>query len=209
LLYSKNCTSRGVGRFDLNTGEELEPYAQDVAGLVLNPARDQWVAVNQDGRLILGTPGQLETQTLNNDQPAELVYWGTFSDSFYYTTWETVYDGDLSDVLGRMNDSIWISPFFDSGQASIRRYTPATGSDELIWSGQDYAYARIREDDQGRLIFAVVETGDRLYSALSEQQVTNENLGEYLPTVRVQMLEAGADQPVLIFAPAERYTLWQ
>ena len=48
LLYSNHCSARGVGRFDLTTGTELDPYTGKLGSLALNRARDGWVAVRQN-----------------------------------------------------------------------------------------------------------------------------------------------------------------
>lgn len=220
LLYSNNCTSAGVGRFDLQSGERLEPYWLPLRSLALNEARDAWVAIDDRGQLVMGTPAGLELIRLENTHRAELVYWGNTQlgnnsdtgnrgETFYYTTLENSYVADLAQQVGAIEGDIWVSPFFDEAQASIRRYDVATGVDSLVWMGSDYAYARIHQSESGALLFSAIEPGDRLRQAIEEEQLNAENWRDFLPSVHIQMLPDGASLPVQLFPHAGVYTFRQ
>jgi hypothetical protein len=207
LLFSNTCTSQTVGRFDLKQGIELEPYPFVARSLSLNPDRTAWVAIDQDGSLIQGTPGALTATTLVNSEPAELVFWGDVSNAYYYTTLRLESTADLVEEMARISDSIWFSPYFDFVESSIRRYLPASGEDTLVWSGDDYAYARLIEHNDGGLLFSSIEPSYQLYAALKNHQITAENLDELLPTVQVQMLPVGSQQPIQLLSSATTFSI--
>ena len=206
LLYSDNCTTRGVNRFDLTNNAPLEPYANDLRSLSLNAAGDQWVAIDNQNRLVSGTPTSLETTVITTSAAPEMVVYGQVTGSIYYTTLEYVGDTTLIEQMGSLDPAILIQPFFDTTRAALIKLDPA-GVETELYGGDGYAYARITETADGSVIFSRVQDITELQAALENNELTAENWREYLPTVDVLMLAPGSTKPTVLLADAAQYTI--
>ena len=105
LLYTLNCGNVGIGRFDMNSAAQLEPFDTALRSLVLNDTRDRWFAVSgppwsdeaADHQLVTGTPDSPAVEIIPTSQPVELVFYGPVSGRLYYTVRELVERAEVSD----------------------------------------------------------------------------------------------------------------
>jgi hypothetical protein len=207
LLYTDNCTARGVNRFDLANNAALEPYANDLRSLSLNATGEQWVAIDNQNQLVSGTPTSLETTVITTSAAPEMVVYGQVTGSIYYTTLEYVGDTTLIEQMGSMDPAILIQPFFDTTLAALVKLDLATGIETELYGGDGYAYARITETAGGSVIFSRVQDITEVQAALEKNELTAENWREYLPTVDVLMLAPGSTKPTVLLADAAQYTV--
>jgi hypothetical protein len=187
LLFSSNCTSRAVGRFDLTSGAELEPYPVGLRSLSLNASRDAWVAIDEQDRIVRGTPGTLEVTPITTEDTPELVFYGG-DERIYYTTWTQTGSEDLSDALMQLGPSVMVSPFFDFREATLRLIDPAMQTETVLLAGDAYAYARLTEAADGMVYLSRVEASTDLYEAFQNGSLTAETVDELRPTVDVLRL---------------------
>ena len=210
ILFSHNCGSRGVGRFDLTTGAELEPYPGGLRSLALNATRDQWVAIDEQQQIVLGTPAALDYAPVAAQGAPELVFFGQQSGNLYYTTLTITGTAELVDTVATLDPQIFVSPYFDFTQAELRKIDLATSAETVLTAGHGYAYARATEgaiEGATGLFFARVEDNTELFAAVQEGKLTLENIQELLPTVDVLWLPAAAATPEVWLADAEQFTL--
>ena len=210
ILFSNNCGSRGVGRFDLATGAELEPYPGGLRSLALNATRDQWVAIDEQQQIVLGTPAALDYTPVAAQGAPELVFFGQQSGNLYYTTLTITGTAELVDTVATLDPQIFVSPYFDFTQAELRKIDLATSAETVLTAGHGYAYARATEgaiEGATGLFFARVEDNTELFAAVQEGKLTLENIQELLPTVDVLWLPAAAATPEVWLADAEQFTL--
>jgi hypothetical protein len=200
LLYSNNCTSRGVGRFDMTTGQEIEPYEGELRSLSLDSSGARWAAIDGENRIVLGAPDTLTYRGLDNvtlDGAApELVFFGPASGRLYYTTLErTGETAELVDELSRLDTAFPVQPFFDFTQPALYAFDVGLNESSLLWQGDGYAYARLAETAGGDLLFSRVESNEALFEALQAGAATANNIDELLPTADVLRLSPGASTP--------------
>lgn len=206
ILFSNNCGSRGVGRFDLATGVELDAYPGGLHSLAFNAARDQWVAIDEQNQIVLGRAAALEYTPVAVQQPAELVFFGQQSDNLYYTTLTVTDTKELVDVLAKLDPQIFVSPYFDFTQPELRKLDLASTTETVLFADHGYAYARVTEATAG-LLFAQVEDNTALFTAMQEGQLTVDNYQERLPTVDILWLPTATATPEVWVADAEQFTL--
>lgn len=206
ILFSNNCGSRGVGRFDLATGAELDAYTGGLRSLSLNADRDQWVAIDEQNQIVLGTPAALDYTPVAAQKPAELVFFGQQRNNLYYTTLTVTSTQELVDVLANLDPQIFVSPYFDFTQPELRTIDLASTTETVLTAEHGYAYARVTEGADG-LFFAQVEDNTELFTALQEGKLTVDNYQELLPTVDVLWLPTAAATPEVWLADAEQVTL--
>lgn len=206
ILFSNNCGSRGVGRFDLATGAELDAYTGGLRSLSFNAARDQWVAIDEQNQIVLGTPAALDYTPVAAQKQAELVFFGQQSGNLYYTTLTITDTKEMVDVLANLDPQIIVSPYFDFTQPELRKLDLTTTAETVLTAEQGYAYARVTEGAAG-LFFAQVEDNTELLAALQEGNLTVDNYQELLPTVDVLWLPTAAATPEVWLADAQQFTL--
>ena len=206
ILFSNNCGSRGVGRFDLATGSELEAYPGSLRSLSFNAAREQWVAIDEQNQLVLGTAAALDYMPVAAQEPAELVFFGQQSGKVYYTTLTITGTQELVDVLANLDPQLFVSPYFDFTQPELRKLDLASTAEAVLTAEHGYAYARVTEG-AGGLFFAQVEDNTELLTAMQESKLTVDNYQELLPTVAVLWLPTGVTTPTVWLANAEQFTL--
>lgn len=206
ILFSHNCGSRGVGRFDLATGAELEPYPGGLRSLSFNATREQWVAIDEQNQLVLGSAAALDYTPVAAQKPAELVFFGQQSGNLYYTTLTITDTKEMVDALANLDPQILVSPYFDFTQPELRKLDLASTTETVLTAEHGYAYARVTEG-AGGLFFAQVEDNTELLTALQEGKPTVDNYQELLPTVDVLWLPTGAAIPEVWLADAEQFTL--
>jgi hypothetical protein len=206
LLYSNNCTAHGVGRFDLTTGVELEPYAGKLRSLSLNRARDSWVAIDEQHQLVQGTPAVLTYEPIVSKAVPELVFYGQMTNDLFYTTLTVTGTADLFNGFSELQQSIPVSPYFEFTQPALRSL-PLLASETLLWAGDGYAYARVQEATDGTLYFSRVGDSNQLYTTLKEGTLTPETVDALRPTVDVLRLLPGSQTPELWLAHVAQFTL--
>jgi hypothetical protein len=210
LLYTDNCTARGVSRFDLVASAPLEPLPNGLRSLALNATGDRWVAINDLGHLVTGTPSSLEMTMVPTTGLPEIVFYGKRTGTIYYATLEVVGRTDLVEEASTwMDESIAIHPSFDRTVATLVALDLATPTDSetVLYADEReaYAYANVRELTTGGILFARIESNAELQSAVENEALTADNWREYLPTVDVMSLGPGGEAYLLI-ADAAQYT---
>ena len=206
LLYSDNCGTRGVSRFDLANDQVLEPYDGGLRSLSLNGAGDGWVAINTDNQLIMGTPTTTETTVISTSAAPEMVFFGKMTGTIYYTTLEVTGGVDLVEQASAwLDQSIAIYPYFDITIPRLIALDPATGEETELYSGDGYAYARVKELADGGVIFSRVQDNRQLQVAVENEELTADNWRDYLPTADL-LLVTPDGAPSVLLTDVEQYT---
>jgi hypothetical protein len=209
LLYSDNCTTRGVGRFDLANNVALEPYPGGLRSLSLNGAADMWVAINDQNQIVMGTPDDLAYTNIESSAPPEMVAFGKHTGMIYYTTLEITGGVDLlAQGSETLDPSIPIFAYFDTTHARLFSLDLATGTESELYTDDAYAYARIAESAEGGLLFSRIESNAELQAAVENGEMTIANYQDYLPTVDVLYLAPGSSE-VTVLTDAEQFTAAQ
>jgi hypothetical protein len=207
LLYSDNCSTRGVSRFDLANDVALDSYAGGLRSLSINAAGDGWVAINDENQLVAGTPSSLETEVISTTSAPELVFYGKETGTIYYTTLEITGGTDLVEQAAEtLDESILIYPYFDQTVPGLIALDPTSGEETELDGNDGYAYARVAEMEDGSVIFSRVEDTSRLQDAVENEELTAENWRSYLPTVDVLRIAPGSNEPTVLVADAAQYT---
>ncbi len=189
LLYSLDCTAVGVGRYDMEAAAPLAPYTEPLRGLVLNAARDRWVAVAVDQsqfpgghRLVTGDPAATTVETIPTTEPVELVFQGENSGQIYFTTRE------LTEMASPDDGSGIGYSFYTSALWSI---SPNGSGEQRLYEGDDHALAGLVEASDGSLIFVRIENDRALLAAVEDETVAPESLGDYQPRREIVRLTPG------------------
>ncbi|MCI0396000.1 MAG: hypothetical protein L0332_28250 [Chloroflexi bacterium] len=198
LLYTTNCANIGIGRFDLNSGTELEPFAVPLRNLVLNTARDRWFAVSgpswseevPDHQIVTGTPDSLEIETLATSQPVELLFYGPVSGRLYYTARQLLEQAEVTD------QGLYFA-FFESALWTIN---PDGTGEALLWQSADQAFARLTERPDGAILFTRVENDRPLYEAAQDPAITD--LSAYSPQRHIVQIPPAGGEPVVVIENA-------
>jgi len=195
LLYTLDCGNAGIGRFDMSTGTVLEPYAVPLRGLVLNQARDRWIAVTWDDwstgpvntKLATGHPTSTDIEIIPTSAPVELVYVGPVSGHIYYTSRQRTGGADLSEQVdgGSFN-------FYESALWVIR---PDSSGEKLLWQAADHSFAGVTEAPDGSILFVRVENDVALYEAVQAATVAPEDWVDYLPQRHIVRMPAPGSEP--------------
>ncbi len=188
MLYTDNCSTRGVSRFDLSTNTTLEPYGAGLRSLSLNAAGDRWVAIDEQNQVVLGTPSSLDMTPLALSIRPEMVFFGENTGQIYVTTLDPAGDRDLFDLVATLDQSIMLQPFADTTVAKLYRVNPDSGEATQLYGEDGYAYARVAEVRADDVIVSRVEDNSELVTALENGDVSAENWRTYLPSVDVLLL---------------------
>lgn len=210
LLYSNNCGSRGVGRFDMNAGREIEPYAGNLGSLSLDSSGMHWVAIDTELGIVLGAPDELiYTPLVQNasDGQYELVFFGAHSGRIYYTTVSRVGDyEELVDEMSQIETELPVQPYFDFTVPTLYVFDPTLRKSLQLWSDGGYAYAHVAEASDGSILFSRVDNNELLFEALKAGVVNGDNIEDLLPTVDVLRLAPGAAEPTVWLKNAQKFT---
>jgi hypothetical protein len=207
LLYSDNCNAHGVGRFDLTTGTELEPYDGKLRSLALNRGRDAWVAIDEQHQPVVGRPAALAYEAMATKTAPELAFYGQVTGDLYFTTLTVTGKADLFDEWSVAQQSIPVSPYFEFTQPGLYTFSLSATGETLLWAGDGYAYARIQQATDGSLYFARVGDSRRLYEALDAGTLTAEGVDELRPMVDVMRLAPGSSTPEVWLENTAQFTL--
>lgn len=206
LLYSDNCTTSGVSRFNLANNSVLESYPGNLRSLSLNSDGDAWVAINGDNQIVIGTPGSLDFTVVPSAGVPELVFYDKVTGTLYYTTLEITGGIDLvEEASTTLDPSIMIFPYFDTTEASLNALVVETGEESELYSGDGYAYARVHERRDGSIGFSRVEDNSELQAAVESEALTAENWQSFMPTADVLTVVPGGEALVLL-ANVKQYT---
>lgn len=205
LLYSRTCSGSGIGRFDLQSRQRLEPYpdTRQLLNFTLNADRTRWAAVSMfDGgektEIALGNPAQViyETFATADGQSLHSVFFGPHSNQLYYTTRQA----GLSEFFDTTAYNATTFPFI-SGQFDF--YTTA------LWAGAPGAEAQqlgtfdvfgigsLAEDANGAVLFTQVPNDRLLYEVVKAGQPLTDALAA-LPRPAVMRLASGGTLDTLI-----------
>lgn len=212
LLYSNHCSGRGVGRFDLTSGKELEPYAGKLGSLSLNRTHDSWVAVDEQQQLVTGRPAELAYAPVTTKAIPELAFYDQMMDDIFYTTLTVTGTADLFDGSSELQQSMPVSPYFEFTQPTLRRLNqsssePLLWEENTLWEDNAYAYARLQQTADGALYFARISDSKALYTAFKAGTLTAETVKQFRPTVDVLRLRPGSAQPEVWLANATQFAL--
>jgi hypothetical protein len=200
LLYTRNCWNVGIGRFDMNSGIELEPYDIALRSLVLNNTHDRWYAVTgptyppeaTDNQLATGTPDSPAVAMIPTSQPVELVFFGPVSGRLYYTTRQLVERATAPDRDYGLEFAFY--------RAALWTMNPDGTGEKLLWQAEDQAFARLAERPDGSILFTRVENDRELYEAAQDATITN--LSPYMPQRHIVQLPATGGELVVVIANA-------
>ncbi len=192
LLYTLDCGNAGIGRFDMSTGTELEPYAVLLRGLVLNQAGDRWIAVTWDAsstepgdhKLVTGDPTSTDTEIIPTSAPVELVYVGPVSGHIYYTSRHRTGGANLSDDY-----------FFNFYESALWMIHADGSGEKLLWQAADHSFAGVTEALDGSILFVRVENDVALYEAVQDETVAPERWVDYLPQRHIVRILAPGGEP--------------
>ncbi len=206
LLYTKDCTNIGMGRFDLTTQTELPDFDQPLRNLVLNSARDRWFATNGyawstepgNNQLLTGTPDSAEITVIPTSAAVELVFVGAVSGDLYYTERTQLERKELSDR----------GLYFAYFQSALWRIHPdGSGEERLLLDEDAHAYAQVSETAVGDILLVQVENEEALYEAGKDTTLSEEALQPYFPQRHIMQLPATGGEPVLILTNAGQPTV--
>jgi hypothetical protein len=195
LLYTTNCTNIGIGRFDLNSGTELEPLAGELRNLVLNDTRARWYAVSgpywseeaADHQIATGTPESPAVETIATSEPVELVFYGQASGRLYYTVRQLSERVEITDR----------GLFFAFYHSALWAINPDGSGETMLYQAEDQAFASVSERPDGSILFTRVENDRPLYEAAQDATITD--LSPYSPQRHImQIAPAGGEPTVLI-----------
>lgn len=198
LLYTLNCGNVGIGRFDMNSGEQLEAYDTALRNVTLNDTADRWYAVTgppwsedaADHQLATGTPDSLDVEIIPTSQPVELVFYGSVSGRLYYTVRELVERAELPD------QGLYFS-FFRAALWTI--HSDGTG-ETLLWQAEDQAFASVAERPDGHILFTRVENDRPLYEAAQDATITD--LDAYAPQRHIVQVPPTGGEPIVLIEDA-------
>jgi hypothetical protein len=198
LLYTTNCTNIGIGRFDLNSATELEPFPGDLRNLVLNDSRDRWYAVSgpywsedpADHQIVTGTPDSTEIQTIATSQPVELLFFGQTSGRLYYTVRQLVERAELTDR----------GLFFNFYNSALWTINVDGTAETMLYQAEDQAFASVTEQPDGSILFTRVENDRPLYEAAQDATLTD--LSAYAPKRHIVQIGAAGGEPVVVIEDA-------
>lgn len=208
LLYSDNCTTIGISRFDLASNTALEPIP-GLRSLSLNAAGDAWVAINDQNQIVTGTPDSLDATVITSTSAPELVFYGKQTGTIYYTTLEIVDRIDLVEQASQwMDQSINVYPSFDVTQASVVALDPNTGAETVLYANDAtaYAYAHVTEWADGGLTFSRVESNVELQTAVEHETLTADNWRDYLPTTDLLYIAPNSNEVTVQNTNVPQYT---
>jgi hypothetical protein len=203
LLYTTGCNGAGVGRFDLATNTLLEPLDGNPRSLALNATGDRFVAIDDQSRLVVGSPDGTAITALETPVPPEMVFFGP-SGLIYFTTVEYTGSRDVMDAAAGWDQAIQLQPFLDTTEAALYALEP-DGTVQELYAGDGYAYANVSELADGGVRFARVEDNAELAAAIESGALTADNWRDYLPAVDVLWLAPGATTPELWIDDAAQY----
>ncbi|WP_420628787.1 TolB family protein [Candidatus Leptofilum sp.] len=207
LLYTRDCSNIGIGRFDMTSGMELPSFERPLRNLVLNASGDRWYAVTgnawvrdnpESNLLVTGTPDSTEITVIPTTAQAELVFVGQTSGTLFYTE---------RNPLGRESyDDRGL--YFAYYESALWRIQPdGTGEERLLFGADVQAYAQVEETAVGDLIFVLVENERPLFEAAQFDSLTEEQLQAYFPQRHIMLLPAAGGEPITILSNAGQPTL--
>lgn len=197
LIYTTGCDNQTVGRFDIQSGVQLPPFDRAVRNLVLTNDHNQWFGIGGpswsadpvDHQIVQGVAGKTAVTPIPTSQPAELVFYGSVSDTLYYTTLTTV--ETHSDLPSGDN--------FSFNTVSLWQLNLDGSSETMRWQSDDHAIAQLSELANGEPIFVRIENDRDLYEKLLEDTTqTASDLPAFLPRRHIYRLAAnGTLQPLI------------
>lgn len=202
LLFNRDCTNIGIGRFDMTTATELPAFTQPLRNLVLNASGDRWYAATgyaweredpENNQLLTGTPDSLEVTVIPTSAKVELVFVGPVSGSLYYTERNQL---AREDVVDR-------GLYFGFFEAALWRIQPdGSGETRLLFGPEDHAYAGVTETAVGDLLFVLVENDRPLFAAAQDDAISEAELQAFMPQRHIVQLPAAGGEPQVILSNA-------
>lgn len=194
LLYTTNCTNLGIGRYDLTTSTQLEPFAELISSLVLTPDKSRWVAVSgyawsttTEGRqLVTGDPTNTAVTIIPITHPVEMVFVGQHTGSLYYTSRQQTAEHALTDGSGLS------FRFYDT---TLWRLNADGSGETAVTQAADHAFAHVQELADGSLLFVRIENDNPLYEAIQGGLPTGQ-WSDYYPQRHIVWLMPGSSDRI-------------
>ena len=214
LLYPFNCEFLQIyGRFDMNTGEMLPPIEGKMTNLAVSNEKDRWFAItapvyDDNGhpdlstrRLVTGIPSETTYAEIPTSTIVSLLYVGPEDGRLYYTSRELIQSEDLSAQVGWPLGSQF--HFFHTQLYSIN----PDGTDEMLhWEGDDHSYSSITTDENGDLLFYLIENDTVLLEAV-QNGVPEEEWPNYAPKVYLMRQTEPLAEPTIVREDFEASTI--
>lgn len=188
LLFTRNCTNVGMGRYDLANTTQLEAFDSPLRNLVLSPDKSRWYAVSGNiwssepgnNELVTGTPDDTVVTVIPTSNPIEMVFSGNQSGSLYLTSRVLLNAAEPSGMDFR---------FYET---TLWQLDADGGGETAVYQAQDQAIARVQEAADGILLFVRIENDAPLYAAL-EAGVPAARLPDYAPKRHIVALNAAGE----------------
>lgn len=205
LLYPLECSLHQIyGRFDINTGEMLPPIEGKLTNLAISNEKDRWFAItaplyNDEGRpmpetrrIVTGVPAETTYVEIPTSTAVEILYVGPEDGRLYYTSRESIQTEDLSAQVGWPLGSQF--HFFHTQLYSIN----PDGTDEILhWEGDDHSYSGITTDENGDLLFYLIENDTELLEAV-QNGVPEAEWPKYAPKAYLMRQPEPLTEPIIV-----------
>ncbi|MFZ4660385.1 MAG: TolB family protein [Caldilineaceae bacterium] len=233
LLYTRNCTGTGLGRFDLRTGRPLPRLDSDRLMLVTtNRQRDRWAAITTDHHLAIGLAqaGLIITSPIADSipTPAQLntgihppgttlaggVFYGAYSGRLYYTTRQLQTTLQIDEqgfyALDPPVQNLFITyPHFPIYQTTLYATTQTDWEHpQIVWQGDAYGIGSVSESASGDILFVRIDNGQALYKALKAKKSITE-VEAVWPTGQIMRIPAAGSAPQVLLDNAGQVALVQ
>lgn len=205
LLYSRMCSGSGLGRFDLQSRQHLEPYS-DLAQLhnfTLNADRTRWAAVSlseggEKTEIALGNPAQVMYDRFASADglPVHSVFFGLQSNRLYYTTRLATLSEYFDTTAYQTTDSPFISGQFDFYTTTLWAGMPGAEAHQL-GTFDLFGIGSLTEDENGAALFTQIPNDRLLYEAIKANQPLAEALAAR-PRPAIMRLVSGETLETLI-----------
>lgn len=202
LLFNRDCTNIGIGRFDMATGAELPAFDQPLRNLVLNADGDRWYAATgyawdrespEYNQLVTGAPDSTEVTVIPTSAKVELVFVGPVSGALYYTERTPLGRDELMDR----------GMYFAYFQSGLWRIQPDGSGEEPLWfNADDHAYAQVTETAVGDVLFVSVENEHALFAAAQDASLDEAALQAFMPQRHIMLLPAAGGEPQIVLGGA-------
>jgi hypothetical protein len=170
LLYTRNCGGAGIGRFDMASGEMIEPFSPTtLRGAILDDTGARWAGVD-DSVIVTGDPTTTEYEVIWTSEPVNAVTFGREPGTFYYVTRRP-----RDESRQHFESALW-------------RYDAGTDQHEELWRAGDFGFARVTEDAAGDLLFVAIEHDSRGAFEAMTSGASGKEVNALMPHKRVMRL---------------------
>lgn len=193
LLFTLDCANTSIGRYDLATAAQLEPYAQTMRNLVLTADSSAWIAITgfpgdrnvTSYELVTGDPTETTIENIPTSRPVELVFSGR-SGALYYTSRIRTDQVSLNEGAG---------PNFNFYETTLWQMDVDGANETALYVAADLALAHVQEAKDGALLFVRIENDRPLLEAV-QSGVPQAQWPEYYPQRHIMLLRQDGAEPL-------------